>query len=91
MRTLFLVCYDIAEPKRLHKVHKYVNAFAIGGQKSFYECWLTRKELFDMKKWFETELNLETDRVHFFQLDNRQEVLYLGVAKATFHHPFLMI
>ena len=54
-------------------MHKYVNAFAIGGQKSFYECWLTRKELFDMKKWFETELNLETDRVHFFQLDNRQD------------------
>jgi len=44
-RTIYLVCYDVAAPNRLAKVHKTVQAYAIGGQKSFYECWLTQDDL----------------------------------------------
>ena len=43
-RTLYLVCYDIANPTRLRRVRKEVRAYAVGGQKSFYECWMTDSE-----------------------------------------------
>ncbi|WP_243389207.1 CRISPR-associated endonuclease Cas2 [Conservatibacter flavescens] len=37
-RTTYLIAYDIADHKRLARVHKVVEGFAIGGQKSLYEC-----------------------------------------------------
>jgi CRISPR/Cas system-associated endoribonuclease Cas2 len=40
-RTLYLVCYDVCEPKRLRRVHRYLMGYKVGGQKSFFECWLT--------------------------------------------------
>ena len=44
-RTLYLVCYDICSPRRLQRVHHYLLGFKVGGQKSFFECWLTPPEL----------------------------------------------
>jgi CRISPR/Cas system-associated endoribonuclease Cas2 len=48
-RTLYLVCYDICEPKRLQRVHKYLIGYKVGGQKSFFECWLTAAELREVR------------------------------------------
>ena len=89
-RVLYLVCYDIASPSKLQKVHKQVKAFAIGGQKSFYECWLTKWELMDLKAWFESVIDPKCDRVHFFQLDPRCARVFTGQAKTQSHEPFVV-
>ena len=39
-RTLFLVCYDIGSPKRLHRVHKYLLGYRVGGR--FYEVLISK-------------------------------------------------
>lgn len=43
-RTLYLVAYDIRESRRLLRVHRWVRGWAIRGQKSAYECWLSASE-----------------------------------------------
>ena len=30
MRRCYLVCYDIREPKRLRRIHKFMKAYEIG-------------------------------------------------------------
>lgn len=82
MRTLYLVCYDISCAKRLYQVRKYLSGFRVGGQKSFFECWLTATELHDVLNKLMTLLDLNADRAHVFQLDPRNQRDLLGVATA---------
>jgi CRISPR-associated protein Cas2 len=41
---LWLVAYDIAEPKRLRKIAKSCETFGARQQKSIFECGLTRDD-----------------------------------------------
>jgi len=79
-RTLYLVCYDVASPQRLYRVHRYLNGFRIGGQKSFFECWLTPTDLRDVRKELAGLIDSEEDRVHIFQLDPRMKMECMGRA-----------
>lgn len=44
-RKLYLVAYDVAEPKRLRQVRNYLIGYKVGGQKSVFEIWITPTEL----------------------------------------------
>ena len=90
-RALFLVCYDISAPNRLHRVHKQVQAYAVGGQKSFYECLLTPAELRSLKDGLAKIMDLSTDQAHFFQLDPRMQPYFYGQAKRRSTQPFLVV
>ncbi len=45
MTKNYLICYDIADKKRLAKVRKVAYAYALGGQKSAIEAPLSQKML----------------------------------------------
>lgn len=90
-RTLFLVCYDICNPKRLHRVHKYLLGYRVGGQKSFFECWLTPAELREVRRTLEQLLEAEEDRAHIFQLDPRMKIEGLGLATQPVTNVFMVV
>jgi CRISPR-associated protein Cas2 len=90
-RTIYLVCYDVAHPVRLQRIHRLVQAYAVGGQKSFYECWLTQAELRSLQTTMEGIADLKEDRIHFFQLDPRMQPLLYGQAKRQSLQPFLIV
>ena len=90
-RTLYLVCYDVADQGRLHRVHKTVQAYAVGGQKSFYECWLTQTELRSLKRTLRDLIELSQDCVHIFQLDPRITPFFYGLAERQPMQPFLIV
>ena len=90
-RTLYLVCYDIADSKRLRKVHQLIKSYAIGGQKSFYECWLTSKDLLVLKRVITQQIDLAVDRVHIFQLDSQSKPIFMGLANRQSIKPFLIV
>ena len=91
LRFLYLVCYDISEPKILQKVHKAVKAFAVGGQKSFYECWMTQSERECLLEYLGNLIDYTTDRVHIFQLDPRRPPSLFGAARKAQYQPFLIV
>ena len=45
MRNSYIVCYDIAGPKRLRKVFKTMQAWGVHLQLSVFECRLRRIDL----------------------------------------------
>lgn len=90
-RFLYLVCYDVSSTTRLYRVHKCIKAFSIGGQKSFYECWMTHTERVSLENALFSLIDESEDRVHFFQLDPRLEPFFLGVAKRQMISPFLIV
>lgn len=90
-RTRYLVAYDITDHKRLYRIHKQVEAYAIGGQKSFYECWLTAHEFADFKREMTALMDSIDDRIFIFQLPKDTEPTLFGKAKLQSTQPFLFV
>lgn len=90
-RSLYLACYDIADPKRLRRVCRLLQGYRVEGQLSAYECWLTPSELRDVKVALTQLIDTEEDRVHLFRLDPRMSVQCYGQAKHFTGGPFLIV
>lgn len=81
-RHLFLVGYDICNKPRRRHVLRGVQHHALGGQKSFYECWLSVGELQTLMAQLRSCIDRESDRVIFVRLDPRSQSLQLGQGQA---------
>ena len=90
-RTLFLVCYDISCAKRLYRVHRFLLGYKVGGQKSFYECWLTPAELREVRRILAELIDPAEDRAHIFQLDPRMKNEGMGLATLPATAVFMII
>lgn len=90
-RLLVIVSYDVSEPRTLNRIRRNISSFAIGGQKSFYECWVTPVELEHLAEKINQLLNKETDRIHIFELHENEYALFLGEARRQSIEPFLVV
>ena len=90
-RHKYLIAYDIADQKRLHQAHKKVEAFAIGGQKSFYECWLTEHEMSKFKSEVNNLIEPFDDRVFIFRIPDNVEPMLFGKAELQSISPFMLV
>jgi CRISPR-associated protein Cas2 len=82
MRHLYLIAYDVCEPRRLTKVREVLKAYSTGGQKSVYECWCSPAELEIVISELRGLIVPEEDRVHVVTLDGRSTPHTLGIAVA---------
>lgn len=80
MRNLYLIGYDIAHPKRLAAMIGIIKGLSLGGQKSFYECWLTDAEVKKLLRRVVNTLSGEEDSFLVVRLDPRRKSRTLGVA-----------
>ena len=80
MRRLYLIAYDICEPRRLTRVRELLKGFSTGGQKSVFECWCSPAELNELTESLRELIAEEEDRVHIFTLDGRSRPHTLGIA-----------
>jgi CRISPR-associated protein Cas2 len=90
-RIRYLVCYDVSSPKRWRKIYQFLLGFRAGGQKSFFECWLTASELNTLRQGLSVLLDTRHDRAHIFQLDERQKPFYFGRATASEENAVLIV
>lgn len=79
-RQLYLAAYDISDSKRLRNVLKVVRAYASGGQKSVYECFLTPSEKSCLLDDVKAVMDAKEDRFFLLKLDPRCLVMTLGKA-----------
>jgi CRISPR-associated protein Cas2 len=74
----FIVCYDIANPKRLQRVHRKAVAHAQFLQYSVYYLDGTRQQLQDMLDEIEQEIEPKEDDVRAYTVAPLKEAICLG-------------
>ncbi|MDP1606421.1 MAG: CRISPR-associated endonuclease Cas2 [Rhodocyclaceae bacterium] len=79
-RTLYLVAYDVCNPRRLQKVCRYLTGYKVGGQKSVFEIWATPAELKHIRADLDELMQPAADRLHILALDPRMQPRCLGRA-----------
>jgi len=81
-RLLYIVAYDITEPSRITKTRNYIKGYSTGGQKSVFECFLTETEKNSLINGISQIMDLKSDRVHIFHIENADitKVEILGIA-----------
>lgn len=62
------VTYDITEPKRLVKMHKFLKEFGINTQKSVFECDIDDIALKRIRKYCKGNLDLDEDSVRIYKI-----------------------
>jgi CRISPR-associated protein Cas2 len=87
-RALYLAAYDIACPRRLRAAMDLVRAYATGGQKSVYECFLTPAEKGALLADMAAVMDQRQDRFFLLRLDPRSRTVALGCAVPASDPPF---
>ena len=68
--NVFIVSYDIMDPKRLQKVHKTMKGFGEPIHYSVFRCNLTPKGLVEMKAALFELIKHDQDRIMIIDLGN---------------------
>lgn len=68
MRATYLVCYDIADDKRLKKVFKFCRNYGNHIQYSVFECDLTQRERIECEEGLAELIDSDEDQVLFIAL-----------------------
>ena len=68
MRNTYIVCYDVADPKRLRRVFKVCKDFGQHLQFSVFECDLTVSEKLQFEEKLVPEIKRDEDQVLFIRL-----------------------
>ncbi|MDY6853459.1 MAG: CRISPR-associated endonuclease Cas2 [Thermodesulfobacteriota bacterium] len=68
---IILVTYDITDPKRLRKTHKFLKEFGLNTQKSVFECNIDDLGLKKIRNYCKDNLDITKDSVRIYRVCNR--------------------
>ncbi|WP_274584121.1 CRISPR-associated endonuclease Cas2 [Neisseria leonii] len=88
-RHLYLFAYDISAARTQNQVRRMLRAYAVGGQKSLFECLLTDAELHQLCMLFRGLLG-GGDRLHVFRLSDTVQPIFYGCAGSLAYDPFVI-
>jgi len=80
-RKLHIAAYDVKDASRLRHMLHVVKDYATGGQKSAYECFLSKKEKQQLIERVLQTLDLSEDRFACIQLRKTNQPKVLGKAQ----------
>jgi CRISPR-associated protein Cas2 len=66
--TCYVVAYDISDDRRRNKVHQILCGFGTWTQYSLFECFLSKKELVQLKAKLARHIQETQDSVRFYPL-----------------------
>ncbi|MBS1222069.1 MAG: CRISPR-associated endoribonuclease Cas2 [Proteobacteria bacterium] len=79
-RDLYLAAYDVTDPDRLQAALHVLKGYACGGQKSVFECFLTRRERLALLDEVRGVLDTREDRFLLLPLPDDRGIRGLGIA-----------
>ncbi len=62
------ITYDITDPKRLVKTHKFLKEFGMNTQKSVFECDIDDVALKRIRQYCKDTLDLSSDSVRIYKI-----------------------
>lgn len=65
---IYMVCYDVSDPKRLQKTAKVLENFGLRVQKSFFQCEISEKGMQKLRNQLLKVLNTEKDYFYIYPL-----------------------
>lgn len=68
---IVLVTYDITDPKRLNRTHKFLKEFGLNTQKSVFECDIDGEGIKRIRTYCKDNLDIATDSVRIYKICNR--------------------
>jgi len=66
-----LITYDITDPKRLRRMHKFLKEYGLNTQKSVFECDIDDNALKLIRRFCREELDLDNDQVRIYKICSR--------------------
>lgn len=78
MRSNYLVCYDIRNPKRLARVYRFMKRRAVHIQYSVFYCRLTWPELIQLKQGLNELIDARKDDVRVYPVPQDMKVKVMG-------------
>jgi len=79
MKSSYLVCYDITDPRRLARVFRLMKSRALHLQYSVFLGRFTWQGLKDLKAQLAGIINSERDDVRIYPLPSRGRVIVMGM------------
>ena len=79
-RQLYVIAYDIREPRRLRRALYIMKDYAWGGQKSVFECFLTSAEKRELCERIRRTINEDEDSLLAFRVPEHKTIQGLGIA-----------
>lgn len=89
--TLYVIAYDIPDNKRRTKVHKVLCGYGQWTQYSLFECWLSRRQIIELRAKLARHLVAERDSVRFYPLCAGCRPKVITVGSAAPHDPVTVI
>jgi CRISPR-associated protein Cas2 len=89
-QTLTIICFDVANDKRLRKIANELENVGQRVQYSVFECYLDPTELQQLKVCLQTLMDEQEDHVRYYQLCNqdRGKILIDGIGEVTPNHDY---
>jgi CRISPR-associated protein Cas2 len=78
MKADYLVCYDIADPKRLVRVYRFMKGQGVHLQYSVFQCALTWPEFQRLKEKLASLIDIKEDDIRIYPLPENSLVEAIG-------------
>lgn len=90
---IVLITYDITDPKRLRKTHKFLKEFGLNTQKSVFECDIDDLALKKIRRYCKDNLDLSSDSVRFYKICSRciKKVIISGLGLKITQLDYLVV
>ena len=89
--TLYVVCYDIPNDKRRTRVHRVLCGYGAWTQFSLFECWLTRRQLLELRAKLGRQLSAQHDNLRLYPLCGACQGKVITLGSARPHDPVTVI
>jgi len=68
---IVLITYDITDPARLRKLHRFLKEYGLNTQKSVFECDIDEVAIKAIRTYCKERLEIATDSVRIYKICNR--------------------